>query len=123
MYSNTTIILVLAAFIAYLNVIACYHIFKSDTCSHSQKKWQALIVMLVPFFGAVLIIAFYFADKEYISEQKAKRGFPSRITNFLTLTTFAAGYSGAVAGMHDAGGNGIHGHDGGGSDGGGGDGA
>ena len=112
--------IILIAGALYLNIVAMYHLLSIDSQSKKQKILQGLVIWMVPIFGAVLVSSFHLSDKDYVKEQKSRKGLSPKIVNLLTFVAFAAGYGGTIAGIHDSGSNDFGGYDSGGGDSGGG---
>ena len=122
--------LILIFIIFYLNLVATYHIFKSEFYDKEQRKYQLVLAWLLPLLGSIIVIGFAISEKEYIKVVKQEKGLSPNIIRLLTFTAFASGSGGPVSGdglsgdgsfsNHSDGGG--YGDSGGGGGGGGGDG-
>jgi len=118
---NTNILIVLFTTISialYLNIIATYHVWNADAFSATQRVLQSFLIWFIPILGAIIIINFHLSDKDYVNDQKSRKGKWHRAMSFISLGDFEVKSNSNICGdSHDTNSHGCGNYDSGAGDG------
>ncbi|BFM47861.1 hypothetical protein [Marinomonas sp. THO17] len=91
------VILVLVLLLVYLDTMAIYYAVKTDMFEPFQLAVQALFVIVVPFFGALVVLGFAISQIKSSPIIHSSAGSRSRLLELLFLKSIIAPKNSATA--------------------------
>ena len=83
---ESTTLFILIFFLLYIDVMAIYYAHKSDMYERSQLIIQALIVVLIPFIGGILVLMFALSQINKQLVIKPQEQSKAKILHYLFLS-------------------------------------